>query len=367
VVLAVEACLPDLPGAKGQAEGGGTPPCGDGYIDIDAGEQCDPGQGQTDAGAGGCNANCRMECNGGLVWDQNNHCYFGAGAAPSLGAAGTTCGPQAAAHVVTFGSEAEYGEVRAFFELREGGTDPFWVGLSPGYVSVFDYEPGWGPTCSGCYSYTEDASAPLPAFALPPDSGQNEPCVVAISDASSWEQYPCARMAGTRVICEREPVGQQIRQCDAGFCIDLVYTHATKRYVYQPAPVTAAQAVASCAALGGKLVVLASREEREQLWRQLSLLSVPPTTFWIGLTLLDAGAPDAASTWKWDDGTLLEDVPDAHPSPWGDFAPTPSGPYKRAYMAYLGMNLSRDNTLAHNSGVGIGMGPLPATVCEVAP
>jgi hypothetical protein len=362
VALGVQACLPDLPGVKAQqAEAGPGGFCGDGYVDLDRGEECDPGPGAIDGGSGGCTSGCMMDCTDGqLVWDQNNHCYFTSGTSPALEPNCTGLN-----HVVTFASESEYDEVKQFFAFGDGGETPFWVGLtsSQRYAAIIDYEPGWAPSCSGCYAHTDDARAPLPPFDLGFDSGRLENCVAAVPDASSWQAYPCSGMPRTRVICEREPIGTQTKQCDAGFCIDLVITHKTKRYVYQPASVTAPQAVKNCAAIGGRLLVLDSRDEREQLWRQLSLLDAPPTAVWLGLTVLDAGGPDAAATWVWDDGTVLDDSPDAHPAPWGD--PHGFATFGRAYLAYV--QQARDNTLAHDDGYGLAKGQLPSAVCEVAP
>ena len=110
-----------------------------------------------------------------------------------------------------------------------------------------------------------------------------------------------------RVLCEREPVGVHWTTCDAGICIELVATHATKRYVYQDGLLPPEQAEAQCHALGGSLVVLQSRDEREQLWLELTRLPVAPSRIWIGLAA-DAGTDAEAGSlsWVWDDAPSRE-------------------------------------------------------------
>jgi hypothetical protein len=80
VFMAIMSCLPDISPAKpagfdGGGEGGVVvvPPaqCGNGVIELDAGEQCDPGE----AGAIGCSS-CQIACEGGFVDDTSGHCYF---------------------------------------------------------------------------------------------------------------------------------------------------------------------------------------------------------------------------------------------------------------------------------------------------
>src|ERR1700733_13144575 len=95
-VLAVFACIPDLPAGDSavaeasvdaptvdvQAEAGpppSPPRCRDGIIQLDRGEQCDPG-GNLPADAApdvtylGCNSSCQFVCPG-FLWPMNNHCY----------------------------------------------------------------------------------------------------------------------------------------------------------------------------------------------------------------------------------------------------------------------------------------------------
>ncbi len=338
------SCLQDLPPNAAPATTSGF--CGDGYIDLDAGEQCDPGPNAGAASLGVCTADCQVECGAGLVWPANHHCYQVAATAADLDPdAITEC---SGGHVVTFGSEAEFSAVAA-----AANVGPFWVGLTTSatrpYVSEVSYEPGWAATCPGCYAHTPTPDQPLPRY---PEGGlASEQCVAAFSDPqiAAWFQYPCADEPNTRVVCEREPVGVQFTDCEAGICVDLVVTHGAKRYVYESAPATADAAEAACKSAGARLVVLQSRDEREQLWRQLSLLNDPPDRVWIGLALGDAGAMDAGdagvAAWVWEDGTSADGA-GAYPSPWGDRQPAVPGVTTRAYLRHSPGDI--DDTLARN-------------------
>jgi hypothetical protein len=120
-----------------------------------------------------------------------------------------------------------------------------------------------------------------------------------------------------------------------------------KRYVLVTQPSAADAAARSCASFGGRLVVLQSRDEREQLWRQIALASPLVFRVWIGLSQRDGGAPGGTgdSSWVWDDGTEA-DLPDAYAPPWGDRLPVEGGTTARAYLrAYMG---EIDDTLARN-------------------
>jgi hypothetical protein len=358
--------------------------CGDGYIDLEAGEQCDPPSG-ADAAPGVCTATCKMQCPG-FVWSGNNHCYWAApGSATSLNpAADNACNATSGSdHVVTFASEEEFQAVEANLRLQRTDpllkTDPpYWVGLTTvaqrSYVSIVNYEPGWDGTCPGCYAHTLDAKGALAKYADPLTDGGliSASCVAASPDGldPTWRERPCTLPAGlpdtafkTRVVCEREPVGAQFTSCDAGICIDLVVTHGTKRYVLVTQPATADDAAQVCASLGGRLVVLGSRDEREQLWAQLSITSAQPLRVWIGLTQRDAGleGDGAAPGWVWDDG-IVADAPDGHPPPWGDHLPVAVGTTSRAYLrAYKG---EIDDTLARNDEPAADVQTMPF-VCEL--
>jgi hypothetical protein len=345
------ACIPDLPADHPSAAD--APPsdaplpdpatCGDGYIDLAAGEECDPPQ-RDDGGSLGCSDQCKVVCSG-LKWSLNDHCYelMAATASSLQDQAGARCASfRGGGHVVTFASEGEFDAVTHYLTNADAGS--FWVGLweAPDrFNSVNAYEPGWSPTCPGCYAHTADAKAPLPRSREAIADEAAAGCVEAFPDPSKepWLQYPCSGSAALRVVCEHEPEGVHSTACDAGTCINLVATYPAKTYVYESVPLAWTDAAALCRGLGGTLVVLQSRDEREQLWLELSRLSIPPPRIWIGLS--PAGSPDA-STWIWDDGTNV-DAPDAYPSPWGIAQPSASAP---AFLSHTPTQPPVDDTLA---------------------
>lgn len=340
------ACIPDLPPDQtvpSAVADRGT--CGDGYIDLEAGEQCDPGV--PDAATMGCNVHCKVICSG-FRWDLNDHCYElmpASASAASLTGANQHCN---LGHVVTFAGERELVEVTRY--LTDAGAGPFWIGLledQQRFTSVTSYEPGWSPECPGCFAHTQDAKAPLPRSPEAVADPSALACVEGLLDPikGSWLQYPCSGSVRLRVVCEHEPQGVHSTPCDAGTCIDLVATQATKAYAYESLPATWTDASAHCRALGGTLVVLQSHDEREQLWLELSRLQVTPTQIWIGLAPAATSPDDAeTSTWVWSDGTQA-DAPDAYPSPWGVGQPSHSTP---AFLEHATTQPPPvDDTLAH--------------------
>jgi hypothetical protein len=318
-----------------------------------------------------------MQCSdGGFLWSRNNHCYELAGTSTSLyiGADRHVCFPlPGTPHVVTFASEDEF---RAVAPTVDAGW--FWVGLletmnNNDYISEAQWEPGWVAQCPGCYLHTTDLTAGLPKSNVGGTGGDY--CVQGSSDVKqpAWQMLPCSGLnPALPVVCEREPVGSQSRECDAGTCIDLVWTLGTKSYVYVAAPLPANRAESTCRGLGGRLVVLRSRDEREQLWKELGKQMPVPPSVWIGLSETsggagadggfgDASAADAAgaSVWVWDDDASV----DAYVSPWGYDQPRTTA--NRSQRAYL-MNeqpAASDDTTARNEG------PVPEAglsyVCEV--
>ena len=106
-----------------------------------------------------------------------------------------------------------------------------------------------------------------------------------------WDQHSCDSLLTIHVLCRaRAGWGLHFRSCDGGVCIDLVYTAGKKRYVFVADPMGAHDAEAYCAARGGTLVVLESRDEREQLWHEARpARSRLPVKVWIGLATDDAG------------------------------------------------------------------------------
>jgi hypothetical protein len=286
-----------------------------------------------------------VECSGGFTWEANNHCYtrYPKTATSLSGQALQYC-HGLSAHVVTFASEQEYEQVVAAL----GNNQPFWVGLLPvlaqgpdEYIPFAAFEPGWSPVCSGCFAHSADASAPLPGA---PGCIEAPPGLDA-----SWQQVSCTDAGKVQVICEREPVGPTSDRCDAGICIEIPWTYGTKRYVYRP-PATAQEAEQQCASLGGTLVVLQSRDEREQLWRELSRmpaqtpgsLAQTPGSLWIGLSYGDAG-------WIWDDDAGV----DAYAAVWAENAPNSTGTQARIIQNQTtsAPTVEPDNTLANNDAL----------------
>ncbi len=306
------SCLPDLaalPVAK-LADAGPTvgPPCGDGVIDIEAGEQCDPGS--LDAGAQ-CTSTCAIVCDGGLYDERTGHCYTAAGREVTYTIAKASC-QALGGHVVTFASEDEYTKIVTW------NPTAFWIGLAfddqgLAWMTPSGVEPGWLQPlrCPGCYAHLEAGATIFPqgGFAKP------QPCLVGSQLLPQWAQYPCTFVLGA--ICEREPLGSYAQNCLGGRCITLRATFGTKRYVYVSTPATAASAKSSCIENGGTLVVLETREEREQLAHELlHLVPATPTAVWIGLTRKSVIEP-----WLWEDRQALE----AHPIVWGDREPKVRG------------------------------------------
>jgi hypothetical protein len=354
----------------GDGQGPLGPFCGDGLIDLDAGEQCDPGPG----GSTTC-VHCMMQCpDGGIFWEANNHCYQMAAPSAQLQPAS---GTQATAsdectvlgrttHVVTFGSHKEYARVGDGFD-----AGPLWVGLygippKQEYYALNPLEPGWAPTCSGCYAQTLDAGTQLP----PAVSGDKSVafCVQAVPGAGmhTWQAIKCTGVnPKLRVLCESEPEGLFAHPSGNGmYVISLVYTEDRKQYLFDPNPVYPDMADANCRSAGGRLVVLETREEREQLWKALGPVTPQnqPFFFWIGLSQGDAGRLDAP--WTWDDGTPAE----VYASPWGENEPrtTGVGLTTRAYLQHSATpTLVSDDTLAQNDMplLSYGGGALPY-VCE---
>lgn len=329
------ACIPDLHVQKLTPP---TPPaCGNGFVDLDAGEQCDPGQ----AGAVGCSSTCTVECDGGLLDDGTGHCYFALSALTySYLNASSGC-DLASAHIVTFASREELAMVAAWNAQRTG--QPVWIGMraeaNTGWVPVADVdEPGWTTGCAGCFAAVDDGGA----FPQPLDA--SSPCLQIAPGATGgpWQRVPCAGSGGLkRTVCEREPPGVLSQSCDGGVCIDLRRTIGRKRYLYVATKTLPDDASAQCQLLpNGHLVVLESREEREQLWAELARIDDGLKQIWIGLARDD----DAGRDWRWDDGVALDA---GRPVPWGLGANVDGGT-PRAYLERLAGAGVVDSQLARN-------------------
>jgi hypothetical protein len=346
------ACLPDLAPLPRAA----ASYCGDGVVDWQKdsgpGEECDPGE----AGAPGCSNVCTIDCpSGGIVDPRSQHCYFLRDQAASLREANAACRAEGA-HVVTFASEDEYRFVHTWFTSVTRPADAFfWIGLEGNATTAYAYlstatdEPGFAApdasVCEGCYGRVPDGGQ---YFAVP-DGGATAPrqflCVVATRLAQlPWYQAACSLPTrGPVTVCEREPLGSRASPCDGGRCVDVPRTQGTKRYVLVTTPATASAAASACKAFAaGSLVVFDTREEREQVGREVARLlprdGTPASTFWIGLS-------SQGGAWRWDDGRPAAAVPPV----WGDFEPRPGASAARAYVE-LGPPDDYDTSLAHADG-----------------
>lgn len=295
------ACLPELSALKttsagdagdaGEEAAATTSACGDGFIDDDAGEKCDPGESVTTT----CTS-CLVQC-AGSIDEQSGHCYYVANAAATYQEAKNAC-TATGGHLVTLDSEREAAFVDKLAASRH------WVGLTRqtsigGYAAEVTTEPGFpiDGGCPGCY---------LRALSTT-DGGAD--CVVSAD--GGWELSACTEIAAT--ICEREPLGQRSFYCQGPYCSTVTFTVGAKRYLLylDNAARTAGEAVSECAQYDeGKLVVFESAEEREQIVQEVLRLLVDQTSFtaWVGISH-DAGA------WSWEDGIAVEDG--GRPSPWG--------------------------------------------------
>lgn len=305
------ACLPELSALNGASdagdagdagegeETGASSACGDGFIDDDAGEVCDPGQALATSTT--C-INCAVQCTGGNIDPESGHCYFIPNVSATFAQAAEAC---TGGHVVTITSDREAAFVDGLTKA------PYWVGAQflesvGGYRSEVTTEPGFPADggCAGCYDRRSGATAV--------DGGGD--CV--LSSDGGWTLVPC-NDAGAATICEREPQGNRSIFCGGPYCSAIPFTLGKKRYlVYlENAARDAAGAARECARYdGGRLVVFDSREEREQLAREVLALGVlTPFTAWIGV-VNDGGA------WAWDDGQPVDDA--GRPSPWGAAQPS---------------------------------------------
>ena len=306
--VAEVACLPDPDRAA--ADAGNTPDartpgaCGDGFIDpsIDgSAEECDPGASGGDTP--GCSPSCRVQCDGGVIDPVTKHCYFRLSRTTAESDGRSACGSmQLRSHVVTFAGDDEVG-----FIADAGFAPGFWVGLNYfgshlGYLSEGDSngEPGWNypsnsAACPGCYartgSTTDSYFPPLGA-----EGGPMPECVYADS-LTEWHHSPCSGAPPRDTLCEREPPGTRATVCNGGICITVAQTQGTKRYLFVPSDTTADDAKGSCEALSGSLVLFDTREEREQLTREIAKYTGEVgASFWVGL------AANAAGAYVWEDG-----------------------------------------------------------------
>lgn len=343
--LILFSCLPDLPVIP-PAEGGtvSVGSCGDSVIQQASdggGEQCDPAVTITP----GCTDDCRLICDDGFILWPGGHCYFSPPTkrVAKYSDAVELCRSQSA-HVVTVSSAEESAFIQA--KLFPGNAVGYWVGLSElpsegAFGSAVIDEPGFpippqsGP-CSGCFggAGVSGADAGLPSD-LATDAGPLS-CVKASSETGRWLRVPCGQGAELDVVCEREPAGGRAEPCVGGVCVAVSVTLDQKTYLYVPTLATAAQAKASCATIGGRLVVFSREREREELAREIRALLPPPTLveFWVGLS------NEGNGEWRWDDGVREADRPLA----WASKEPQASG------RAILRLSGAFDTALLRSDG-----------------
>jgi hypothetical protein len=232
-----------------------------------------------------------------------------------------------------------------------GDATGYWVGLSrlsalgeaygpsraeePG----FPYPPAGGSAagpCEGCFGLGADAGV-FPLEEGDASSASNAQCLA--SRGGAWVQVACNNGVARTTICEREPMGRRAQDCIGGFCFTLPSTASAKTYLVVVSAAGPDEAAQTCAGLaGGRLVVLDSAEEREQLAHEI--LARDPTAveqqLWIGLAA-------EAGVWSWDDNVPA--TADAgRPAPWGHAQPAPSGS-GRAFMRLRA--LAYDTQLAY--------------------
>ncbi|HEY1954866.1 MAG TPA: C-type lectin domain-containing protein [Polyangiaceae bacterium] len=325
-IAAAAACLPDL--ALFQPDGGDAavagPSCGDGIVELDSGEQCDP-----DAGVIGCTASCTIDCDGGVVDDASGHCYFWVPNVDSTLFASNQCSA-AGGHIVSFVDPTEMlfvlNQTKSLPSAAPGAS---WLSLlqlvtsndagATVYSSGLAATPGWAYTCPGCYAAVEAGAQDIQR----PTSGNPQPCVDWRKSGGPWVQTACSLgfddagdLNKSSALCEREPPGSFATPCassDAGdICAEIPRTFGKKRYVLGP-PRAFDVARAECTARGGVLAHFQSSAEREQ-----AVLAVSPflvtSDFWIGLAF-----DDDAGAWRWDDGAA---APPQFPTPWADLEPS---------------------------------------------
>jgi hypothetical protein len=394
--VVVGACLPGL-----------TPSlCGNGHIDY--GESCDPGA-NTNAG---CTSFCQIICpntpeDGGRAFldsPSSNHCYFTSNSLETFDNGTYTCGLQDA-HLVTFVDDNEVAKVVANLGAAWPEGAGYWVGFyrqSPSgpYSAAAPNEPGWATgensvgfpyACTGCFLHGL-VSGPPPDGDGGAEAGPAEAILSADLSYDDGTMEAMGRRVGAQVVCEREPVGSRSVPClDGMFCFDVLVTETSdagrsKRYVYNPTPLTASSAEAYCRGItdGGasSLVVFSSRAEREQVIYELSQVSLlqgggsgleDGFSFWIGLTgqvvgpdggaPVDAGPDAGAPTvkWLWDDGVQAY----RRPMVWGNGEPVaPNTKSPSQVRAFVELYDSYDTGLAHARAATPGAPHYSAAVCQ---
>ena len=232
--------------------------------------------------------------------------------------------------MVTFASEAELTAVVSKLPL----ADAFWVGLDPiagnanQYFSLASFEPGWAPTCPGCFAHTADASAPLP--------GAVQGCVESLPDLdASWQQVPATAATSSTSSANAnrsESCPRSAREDSASTSCGRSARSATST----SAPTLRRRTPRRTAMPTGGRSSCFSRGTSESSSGTSYPRSRYPDPIWIGLSLKNG-------SWGWDDGAARG----AYPSPWGDGEPKGSARGLSLPDADL-IPSPLDNTLAVN-------------------
>ncbi len=286
------------------------PFCGNGLIEYDVGEECEP-----NGSAIGCSSDCKVTCEG-YKDEASLHCYYlSPQRARTVFSARGVCKDS---NLVHLGSQDEHDVVmRNLRTVADGGVIPaFYVALqeqaSGVKTTAARWEPlvagvaGWSMTCPGCYEGVVTLAS------AQPDAGDGGcACENALQCASSSSgggiaPVGCVAEKSMTVVCERNPSGTHITQCkDAGgTCIALASTHAKKRYVLVPQQVSPGAVKETCSQLGGTPAIFDTTLEREEIAEAVSELGGSAYSFWIGLTMIGAGEN---KHWIWADGMVGRD------------------------------------------------------------
>ncbi len=314
VIVAI-SCLPDL-----ELAGTQNGSCGNGVVDLDKGEACDPG----DGGATGCTSTCQVDCDGGAIDPKSSHCYFWIENVVAIDDAINGCNV-AGGHLVSFVDLEELTAVVANSKKLIGAPDggATWLALEktgdtndaglttyyfPPLGEVF---PGWSASCPGCFALADGGDADLPLGGTLPQDCVNW----RRTTGASFTQGVCTLTTAGPVLCEREPSGAFSESCDdasTDLCIEVPWTAGQKKYVFVSQGKTFDLATADCVARGGMLAHFESSAEREEVIRELPITG---GNVWIGLAF-----DSEAGAWSWLDGTPASTVP-----LWADGEPSMNG------------------------------------------
>jgi hypothetical protein len=158
-----------------------------------------------------------------------------------------------------------------------------------------------------------------------------------------WQTSDCfgSKGFGRETICEREPPGSRAAAGVGALTLSTAVTQDRKRYLLLPSLEGADDAAQACEKIGGgaRLVLLESREEREELAAELARAGNDGGV-WIAL------ATDANGAWRWDEDPTDSGLPPG--DLWGNGAPGEQGDSSTPQRAYLAISPGTvDSELAH--------------------